>query len=276
MLTAIVNNIISRCVMGQKFEAEDGNKWLGEISKHTVVQLSAFCVGDFIPSLGWIDVLTGLIQRLKVTFGELDAFFDQDMFVGGSDTTSTALEWAFAELMKSPVAMKKAQEEIRRVLGIKSKVEKNDINQMKYLKCVLKETLSLHPPFPLLFPREILSGVKFGGYDIPQKTRVLINSWAIQKDPEIWTRSEEFLPERFKNSQVDFKGQDFEFIPFGAGRRGCPGIIFGIPTAEYVMATLLYWFDWELPKTSKAIEILDMSEVYGINVHKKVPLLLVP
>ncbi|KAJ7956147.1 Cytochrome P450 [Quillaja saponaria] len=147
---------------------------------------------------------------------------------------------------------------------------------MKYLKCVLKETLRLHPPFPLLVPRETLSGVKFGGYDIPQKTRVFINSWAIQRDPEIWIRPEEFLPEIFENSQVDFKDQDFEFIPFEAGRRGCPGITFGIASTEYVMDNLLYWFDWDLPKTSKAIEILDMSEVYGINVHKKVPLRLVP
>ncbi|KAJ7956144.1 Cytochrome P450 [Quillaja saponaria] len=324
MLTAIVNNIISRCVIGQKFEAEDGKKWFGKISKNVMVQLTAFSVGDFFPSLGWIDVLTGLIRRLKVTFGELDAFFDQvitqhkmmkrddhdhchaedfvnilvklqqdgvldfeltqdnlkailiDMFVGGSDTTSTALEWAFAELMKSPVAMKKAQEEVRRVVGNKSKVEESDINQMKYLKCVLKETLRLHPSLPLLVPRETLSSVKFGGYDIPQKTRVFVNSWAIQRDPEIWERPEEFLPERFENSQVDFKGHDFEFIPFGAGRRGCPGMSFGIASAEYVMANLLHWFDWELPKTSKAKDNLDMSEVYGLTVHKKVSLCLVP
>ncbi|KAJ7956143.1 Cytochrome P450 [Quillaja saponaria] len=291
ILTAIVNNIISRCVIGQKFEAEDGNTWFGEISKNMMVQLTAFSVGDFFPSLvkrddhdhchkeDFVDILLkhqqdGMLD-FELTEDNIKAIL-MGMFVGGSDTSSTALEWAFEELMKSPVAMKKAQEEVRRVVGIKSKVEESDMNQMKYLKCVLKETLRLHPSLPLLIPRETLSSVKFGGYDIPQKTRVFVNSWAIQRDPEIWERPEEFLPERFENSQVDFKGQDFEFIPFGSGRRGCPGMSFGIASVEYVMAILLYWFDWELPKTSKAKDNLDKSEVYGLTVHMKVPLCHLP
>jgi cytochrome P450 len=85
--------------------------------------------------------------------------------------------------------------------------------------------------------------MKIGGFDIPSKTRVFVNTWAIQRDPTVWERPEEFLPERFIDNPVDFKGQDFEFIPFGGGRRGCPGITFGVASVEYVIANILCWFD---------------------------------
>jgi len=129
-------------------------------------------------------------------------------------------------------------------VGHKSNVEENDVTQMHYLKCVVKETLRLHPPTPLLAPRETMSSVKLKGYDIPAETMVYINAWAIQRDPEFWESPEEFLPERFENSQVHFKGQEyFQFIPFGCGRRECPGINFGIASIDYVLASLLDWFD---------------------------------
>jgi cytochrome P450 len=200
----------------------------------------------------------------------------QDMFVGGIDTTSTTLEWLMAELIKHPIVMKRAQEEVRRVVGKKSKIDVNDINQMDYLKCILKETLRLHPPAPLSIPRETSTSVKFEGYDIPQKTRVFLNIWAIQRDPTLWERPEEFLPERFKDTTVDFNRQEFEFIPFGGGRRRCPGLTFGVASVEYVTANILYWFDWRLPCGSAQGKDLDMSEVNGLTVSKKIPLLLVP
>ena len=196
----------------------------------------------------------------------------QDMFAGGSDTTSTLLEWTFAELIKNPNSMKKAQEEVRRIVGYKSKVDENDVNQMDYVKCVVKETLRLHPPAPLLIPRETLSDVKLKGFDIPSKTRVFVNAWAIQRDPEFWNRPEEFLPERFESSQVDFMGQDLQYIPFGFGRRACAGISFGLASTEYVLANLLYWFNWKLPNVGVPMQDIDMCEIYGLTVSKKVPL----
>lgn len=199
------------------------------------------------------------------------------MFAGASDTTSTLLEWTFAELMKNPSTMKKAQEEIRRVVGHKLKVDENDMNQMNCLKCVVKEALRLHPPAPLLTPRETLSDVKVKGFDIPSKTRVFVNAWAIQRDPEFWNRPEEFIPERFEEQpEIDYKGQDLQFIPFGSGRRGCAGITFGLASTEFVLANLLYWFDWKLPKIGVIMQDIDMSEIYGITVCKKVPLHLEP
>jgi cytochrome P450 len=198
------------------------------------------------------------------------------MFVGGSDTTSTTLEWLMAELIKNPNIMKRVQKEVRKVVGQKSKIDANDINQMDYLKYILKETLRLHPPAPLSVPRETSASVKFRGFDIPPKTRVFINLWAIQRDPTVWERPEEFLPERFKDNPVDFKGQDFEFIPFGGGRRGCPGLTFDVTSVEYVIANILCWLDWRLPSDIVHGEDFDMSEVDGLTVTKKIPLHLVP
>ena len=198
------------------------------------------------------------------------------MFVGGTDTTSTTLEWLMAELLKTPSTMKRAREEVRRVVGKKSRIDLNDINQMNYLKCVIKETLRLHPPVPLMVPRETTNSVKLGGYDIPPKTRVYVNAWAVHRDPEVWDRPEEFLPERFIDNPIDFIGQDFELFPFGGGRRACPGSTFSVSSIEYVIANLLYWFDWRLPNANVKGEDLDMSEAKSFVVSKKIPLHLVP
>lgn len=201
------------------------------------------------------------------------------MFVAGMHTTSAVSEWFMAEVVKNPNVMKKAQEEVRKVVGKKGKIDMNDINRMDYLKCVTKETLRLHPPAALLLPRETSESIELGGYHIPAKTQVIVNGWAIQRDPSSWDRPEEFIPERFQNmSSIDvINDQDFKFIPFGTGRRACPGWIFAIAAIEYFMANLLFWFDWKLPGDAMG-EDLDMSEGQGIPSFnfKKVPLHLVP
>ncbi|KAH7528360.1 phenylacetaldehyde oxime monooxygenase CYP71AN24 [Ziziphus jujuba] len=324
LLIGISNNIVARCVLGQSVVDENGKSRFGEVARKLMVQMTEFCIADFFPSLRWIDALRGFIGRLKETFAEMDAFYDEvieerkaalgkdsgssdakdfidillqlqkdemlgfelaqsdikgilmDMFLGGSDTTSTALEWMMSELMRNPEVMKKAQEEVRRVVGKKPMIDLDDINQMEYLKCVVKENLRLHPPVPLLAPRETTKDIEMGGYHIREKTRVFINAWAIQRDPRMWLdRPEEFVPERFMNSNVEFKGQDLQLIPFGFGRRGCPGVAFGVCSTEFVIANLLYWFDWKLPGDQLGKD-LDMSEVYGLTVPKKVRLHVVP
>ncbi|TXG50184.1 hypothetical protein EZV62_022708 [Acer yangbiense] len=195
------------------------------------------------------------------------------MFIGGTDTTALTIEWAMAEVMKNPSLMRKAQEEVRRVVGGKQKIDETDINQMEYLKCIVKETLRLHAP--LLTSRATAVSAKLRGYDIPPKTIVLINSWAIQRDPKLRDRPEEFIPDRFANISVDFHGQHNQFIPFGAGRNGCPAILFANIEAEYMLANLLYWFDWNLPDCGRG-EDLDMSDAYVLVIRKKFPLRLVP
>lgn len=201
----------------------------------------------------------------------------QDMFMGGMHTTSSVSEWFMSELVKNPKVMKKVQEEVRRVVGKKGKIDMNDTNQMGYLKCVMKETLRLHPPAPFLVPRETSESIQLGGYHIPANTQVLVNGWAIQRDPSSWERPDEFIPERFENSSLDMiNGQDFKYIPFGIGRRACPGWIFAVASIEYLMANLLFWFDWKLVGDDAMVEDLDMSEADGVSGYKKVPLHLVP
>ncbi|XP_008810710.2 cytochrome P450 71A1-like [Phoenix dactylifera] len=196
-----------------------------------------------------------------------------ELFVAGTDTSYIALEWAMAELVRSPKRLKIVQDEVREILGNKSKVKEDDISKMSYLKAVIKESLRLHPPLPLLVPRESLEATKLQGYEIPRNTRILVNAWSIGQDPTSWEEAREFRPERFLNNLIDFKGNDFHFIPFGAGRRICPGMHFAISTIELALANLLYRFDWNLPNNMSP-EDLDMVEAYGISTRMKSNLLL--
>jgi len=178
------------------------------------------------------------------------------------------------ELMKNPKVMKKVQDEVRSLIRNKEKVEETDLDQLQYLKSVIKETLRLHPPVPLFLQRETIQYCKIHDYDIPAKTRLLISAWAIGRDPKIWERADEFYPDRFMNNSIDYRGHHFQFIPFGAGRRICPGMQSGILVVELALANLLYLFDWELPN-GMSKEDIDMSEAPGVTVHKKLALHLV-
>ncbi|XP_022966921.1 cytochrome P450 71B19-like [Cucurbita maxima] len=200
-----------------------------------------------------------------------------NIFVAGLDTGSITIVWAMAELAKNAKLMKKAQEEIRNYVRNKQKVREKDVEELPYLKMIVKETLRLHPPAPLLLPRETISHFKIEDYDFYPKTKVQVNIWAIGRDPTYWTDPEEFLPERFAESSVDYKGQHYEFLPFGAGRRICPGLNMGVKTVELALANLLYHFDWKLPNGMKEEE-LDMEESSGLSltIYKKLPLKLVP
>ncbi|XP_071712158.1 cytochrome P450 736A117-like [Rutidosis leptorrhynchoides] len=196
-----------------------------------------------------------------------------DAYTAGTDTTATVLEWTFTELLKHPKILKKVQEEVRMVMKGKQHINQTDVNKMTYLKAVVKESLRLHPPIPTLVPRVANQDVKVMGYDVPKGTRVIINAWAIARDPKVWDDPDEFQPERFLDCSIDFKGQDFDLIPFGAGRRGCPGIAFAMATDENVLANLLHKFDWKLPNEDE--DSLDMNEQPGLTVRKKVPLVAV-
>ena len=169
--------------------------------------------------------------------------FLQDVFVAGTDPGAATLVWAMAEVTKNPGGKKKAQEELRTVFGRKGFVDEDDLHKLSYLKALVKETLRVHPPAPLLLTKETLENCTIDAYDIPPKTLVFVNAWAIGRDPEAWENPEEILPERFLSSSVDFKGQDYELISFSVGRRGCPGIHLGVVTVELALANLLYSFD---------------------------------
>ncbi|KAI9110670.1 hypothetical protein K1719_018536 [Acacia pycnantha] len=171
--------------------------------------------------------------------------------------------------------MNKAQEEVRRVYGKKGYVDESELDQLKYVALVIRETLRLHPPGVLLAPRENSEVCQINGYEIPLKTIVMINAWAIGRHPDYWNEPEKFQPERFIDSSIDYKGTNFEFIPFGAGRRICPGISFATPILQLMIANLLYHFDWQLPNGEKH-EQMDMTEKFSAAVKRKNDLCLVP
>ncbi|CAL4970937.1 unnamed protein product [Urochloa decumbens] len=198
-----------------------------------------------------------------------------DMFGAGSETSATTLQWAMAELMRNPRAMQKTQDEVRQALAGDGKVTEDKLAGLRYLPLVIKETLRLHPPAPLLLPRACGSPCRVLGFDVPEGTMVIVNAWAIGRDPAHWDEPDEFMPERFEDGGRDFRGLDFEFIPFGAGRRMCPGMAFGLAHIELALAALLFHFDWELPGGMAAKE-LDMTEEFGVTTQLRSELVVVP
>nr|WET52765.1 cytochrome P450 71AT283 [Callicarpa americana] len=198
-----------------------------------------------------------------------------DIFIAGTDTSASSIVWTMTALMKAPNVMEKLHAEIRNLIGKKGKVDEDDLPKLPYLKAVINETFRLYPVAPLLVPRETIERCTLEGYEIQPKTVVYVNTWAVARDPEYWENPGEFLPERFLNNDIDIKGQDFGVIPFGSGRRMCPGMFMGLANVELTIANLLYSFDWELPPGMQP-EDVDTEALPGIAVHKKHALLLVP
>jgi len=183
--------------------------------------------------------------------------FCQDIFLAGVSTSASTLIWAITELVRNRKVMKKVQEEIRTTLGDKKeRITEQDLTNLHYFKLVVKEIFRLHPAVPFLLPRETLSHVKIQGYDIPAKTQIMINVYAIARDPKLWTNPDEFNPDRFLDSSIDYKGLNFELLPFGSGRRICPGMTMGITLVEFALLNLLYFFDWGLPEKEEADKII--------------------
>ncbi|KAF8660680.1 hypothetical protein HU200_057506 [Digitaria exilis] len=196
-----------------------------------------------------------------------------DMFAGGTGTSASAMEWGMSELMRNPAVMKKLQGQIREAFQGKAEVTEADLqsSNLRYLKLVIKETLRLHPPAPLLVPREGIEACELDGYTIPAKSRVVVNAFAIARDPKYWDEAEEFKPERFEDGGIDFMGSSYEFLPFGSGRRMCPGFNYGLASMELALVGMLYHFDWSLPE---GVEEVDMEEAPGLGVRRRSPLML--
>ncbi|TVU44161.1 hypothetical protein EJB05_03596, partial [Eragrostis curvula] len=260
-------NLVGRLVdrlTGVVYQRERAFKDLDEFYEMVIQQHleSSHAKPDNGPDL--IDTLIGLIKEhqgsFKFTKDHVKGILS-NVFGGAVDTSSVTMVWAMAEMVKNPTVLKKAQEDVRVVVGNKNRVQPEDIPKLKYLKMVVKETLRLHPTVPLLVPRETLRHVKICGYDVPAKTRLFVNTWSTGRDSASWDNPEKFNPDRFEGKDVDFNGTNFEFIPFGAGRRMCPGIAMGVATTEFTLANLLYCFDWELPEgVDKLIDRLTGAE----------------
>ncbi|KAL7582445.1 hypothetical protein Lser_V15G44446 [Lactuca serriola] len=230
---------------------------------------------DFLHTLLELSSIENASHDDRFTIEEIKALI-MDIFIGGIDTTFATMVWAMSEIIRNPRVMQKVQSEIRNCAGRKQKLDEMDVTKMTYLKMVVKETLRLHPPAALLLPHESLSHCQIGGYDVLPETMVFINGWVIGRDPSTWGKNAaEFYPERFENLEGDFRGGNYEMVPFGGGRRTCPALKTAPATIEFTIANLLYWYDWKIPGGVKN-EDLDMVEEGSLLVRKKLPLFLVP
>ncbi|CAH9131988.1 unnamed protein product [Cuscuta epithymum] len=221
---------------------------------------------------------------LELKAGEAGKFLDfgaikailEDIVIGGTDTTATTVEWVMAVLLDDLEVMKQVQNELEQIVGMNSTVEELHLPKLTYLDAVVKETLRLHPPLPLLVPRCPTATSQVGGYTIPKGTRVFLNTHALHRDPQLWDNPLKFMPERFLDpglvSGLDYTGNDFRFLPFGSGRRICAGIPLAEKMLMYILASLLHSFDWRLSEGEK----LDLSDGFGIVARKKTPLIAVP
>ncbi|RAL52962.1 hypothetical protein DM860_007730 [Cuscuta australis] len=219
--------------------------------------------------------LIDVLLRLKRTGGLQFPITDDnikaivfDLFTAGTETSSTTIVWAMVEMMRNPGVLAKAQAEVRGAAG-------GEVEKLKYMKLVVKETLRLHPPSPLSIPRECMAETEIEGYTIPAKAWIMVNIQSISRDPAYWDDPESFVPERFENSGVDFMGNNFEFLPFGGGRRICPGLSFGLANVYLPLAHLLYHFDWKLPRQAEHARSLDLTESPGITAGKMDDLYLI-
>jgi cytochrome P450 family 1 subfamily A polypeptide 1 len=190
------------------------------------------------------------------------------MLVAGTETSSNTVEWAIAELIHHPEYAKKLYAELDEVVGRERVVNETDIPNLPYLNAVVKETFRMHPPAPLNLPHKSLEDTTVAGFDLPANTQLFINIYAIQRDPNWWEKPLEFDPERFiKNPEINVNGNHFQLIPFGAGRRQCPGMPLGVLFVQVGLARLMQSFEFALPPGQDPAT-LDMSETFGITLPR--------
>ncbi|GLJ32229.1 hypothetical protein SUGI_0648750 [Cryptomeria japonica] len=201
-----------------------------------------------------------------------------DLFVAGTETTTTTIESAMAEFIHNPQKLNRVRQELDDVVGCNRRVEESDLDHLPYLNAAVKEIFRLHPTVPLLLPHKAESSCVIGGFVVPKNSQVILNVWAIGMDPAIWKRPSEFVPQRFlegENSRIDYRGQNFELIPFGSGRRICPGLPLASRMINFVLASLLHSFEWKLPDET-CFEQMDMAEEFGVTLKKGVELKAIP
>ncbi|KAI3705365.1 hypothetical protein L1987_75601 [Smallanthus sonchifolius] len=261
LLLATVKGLVCKFAFGENYRQQPlkGPSW--EVMLGETMDMLTDSLGDFFPWLSpLIDVFSGWNNRVEKCFSNLDAYIEtivaehQNRTIRGIDTTIVTMVWAMSEITRNAGVMKKLQSEIRNCTGRVEKEHKLDITKMTYLTMMVKETLRLHPPAPLLIPHESLSHCQIGGYDVFPRTTVLINGWAIGRDPETWgENAAEFYPER-----------------------SCPAMNLTPTVVEFAIASLLYWFDWEVPDEVKNGDLNMMEKEDSLVLRKKLPLYLIP
>ncbi|KAH7512429.1 cytochrome P450 93A3 [Ziziphus jujuba] len=221
-----------------------------------------------------LDIYEDENSEIKLTRENIKAFI-MNMFGAGTDTSAVTIEWALSELINHPNVVEKARKEIDSVVGQSRIVEESDIDNLPYLQAIVKETLRLHPTGPLIV-REAIEDCNINGYHIPAKTQIFVNVWALGRDPNHWENPLEFLPERFtgKKRQLDVRGQHFEYLPFGSGRRSCPGASLAMEVVQTTLGAMIQCFDWKVGEDANGK--VDMEEGPGISLPRAHPLVCVP
>eukprot|EP00268_Persea_americana_P039250 TRINITY_DN3886_c0_g1_i1.p1 TRINITY_DN3886_c0_g1~~TRINITY_DN3886_c0_g1_i1.p1 ORF type:complete len:512 (-),score=74.31 TRINITY_DN3886_c0_g1_i1:412-1947(-) len=190
------------------------------------------------------------------------------MVAAGTETSSVTLEWAMSLLLNNPEVLKKAKAELDIQVGKNRLVDESDFDQLPYLHCIIDETLRLYPAAPLLLPHESSEECTLGGLHVPRGTMLLVNVWAIHRDPELWPDPTSFKPERFEGVGKDKEGLDFKFLSFGYGRRSCPGMGMAKKVVGLALGALIQCFEWERVGEEK----VDMMDGGGLTMPKAQPL----
>ncbi|CAL5078431.1 unnamed protein product [Urochloa decumbens] len=255
------------------------------LDEHEERRRAAAAAGELAVASDLVDVLLQLAEECvsepsseaRLTRDGVKAFI-QDIIAGGTESSAVTIEWAMSELLRRPDAMAAAAAELDRVVGRERWVTERDLLGLPYIDAVVKETLRLHPVGPLLVPHHAREHTVVAGYDVPAGARVLVNVWAIARDPASWPDAPgEFRPERFLaagGGGVDVRGAHFELLPFGAGRRICPAVDLAMKLVAAGVANLVQGFAWRLPEGVKP-EDVSMEEHVGLSTKRKVPLVAV-
>ncbi|KAM1080659.1 hypothetical protein ACFX1X_015544 [Malus domestica] len=285
MFARLTNDVVCRVALGRKYSGEGGMKFEGLLREFTEL-LGTTSIGDYIPWLSWLSRVNSLEAKFDKVAKKFDDFLDKvvqehmDQSSKSGDDDQHDFVDVLPAIQKENLAGFPIEtvtikalilKELREIVRKGEHITEDDLIEMHYLKAVMKETLRLHPPVPLLVPRIAAQDVEIGGYKINAKTHVMINAWQIGRDPKLHEKPDEFEPARFLNSEIDYKGNAFQLIPFGAGRRVCPGIQFAMAVNEIALANIVHKFDWALPGGASG-EDLDMTESTGVTAHKKDPL----
>ncbi|XP_024520217.1 cytochrome P450 71A1 [Selaginella moellendorffii] len=281
-------------------EAMEFKNWLIEVLQRVMEP----CLSNFVPwYLRWLDWKTPGLRRLHAkvdkflqmvveehkkstreqkdfldillkAFGEEEAYAKAnllDLMVAGTETSVTGTEWLMAAVIQEPRILKKAQQELHDAVGNRRMVQESDLSKLGYLDAIIKESLRRYPIVPIYIRECQGQASKLGGYDVPKGTIVIVNSWALGMDPVVWENPTQFLPERFLARSIDIKGQDFELLPFGSGRRRCPGMPLGLRTMKLLVANLIHGFDWSVEPG----KIQSMEDCFKSTCIMKHPLQLV-
>ncbi|CAL5367029.1 unnamed protein product [Camellia sinensis] len=296
-------NIIMRMIAGKRYYGDDEEaKEFRRIVRQAVQYSGASYPGDFLPVLRWIDyqsfeknlgilykkmdaLLQGLIDEhrrdkskntmidhlLSLQESQPEYYTDEIikglitiMIFAGTDTSSVTMEWAMSLLVNHPEVLKKARAEIDTHVGQDRLIDEHDLSKLHYLQAIISETFRLFPAAPLLVPHVSSDDCIIGGFNVPSDTLLLVNAWAIHRDPKIWDDPTSFKPERFEGGEVE----GHKLMPFGMGRRSCPGAGLAQRVVGLALGSLIQCFEWERVTE----EAVNLTEGKGLTMPKAEPL----